>query len=157
MTLKIKRSCLYFFLIWNLAQLFQSPCPKAPKDPSPHVITIPLSLENTEKPSPAPILIHAGFVFIGNIQIMINYLVIDFPLSASTHKGLALHVSSSPCPSCPFLPSPQVKTNPSAVRTTMWVLETATCWILDLGGSCTGVKDIELSYPVKKIYRDLLA
>ena len=32
--------------------LNQSPCPKHPIDPSPHVRTIPLSLENTLNPSP---------------------------------------------------------------------------------------------------------
>ncbi len=49
-----------------------------------------------------------------------------FVFRASTQNGFDLHDSTSPCPSCPLLPSPQVNTSISEVRATMCVLLTDT-------------------------------
>jgi hypothetical protein len=49
-----------------------------PNVPSPHVMTIPLSLAKTEKPCPAPTL------------------VIDFVFNVSTHVGVERQVSRTP-------------------------------------------------------------
>lgn len=46
--------------------------------------------------------------------------------------SLFIFLPRSPCPSWPFLPSPQVKTRPSMVSVITWVPLTDTCWIKDL-------------------------
>ena len=93
--------CSDYYVLWKYI-------PKHPRVPSPQVITIPLSLAKTENPSPAPTF------------------VIDLVFSDSTASGLDLQVSSSPWPSCPRRPSPQVKTSNSDVRATIWLVLTAT-------------------------------
>ena len=93
---------------WPVTTMYFEIIPKHPRVPSPQVITIPLSLAKTENPSPAPTF------------------VIDLVFSDSTASGLDLQVSSSPWPSCPRRPSPQVKTSNSDVRATIWLVLTAT-------------------------------
>lgn len=131
------------------------PWPSAPKLPSPQVMMIPLSLAKTENPSPAPTL------------------VMDLALRASTQCGRDLQLSTSPWPSWPRRPSPQVNTIRSDVSAMMCVLLTDTCTItvvnhgsagnpdcgenmrysacriLDLGGSWTGVRVMLDSYPFR--------
>ncbi len=93
--------------IFGSAELCQSPWPRAPKDPSPHVITIPLSLVNTEKPAPAP-------TWVMDLKIKKNYF---FPATGKRRHENTL--SSRPprrTASTSMTPPPRAPAAPSSPR-----------------------------------------
>jgi hypothetical protein len=78
MILKVSKMTISEGQGWGQARVTSLMNVTLPNVPSPQVMTIPLSLANTEKPCPAPIL------------------EIDFVFKVSTQVGFERHVSRTP-------------------------------------------------------------